>query len=326
MKKKVPRFPKTIGVVTSPTGAAIRDILNVTKRRFCSAHVILYPVQVQGTRAPGEIAFAIDEMNRLGLGDVLIVGRGGGSTQDLWAFNDESVARAIAGSKIPIISAVGHEVDFTIADYVADLRAATPSSAAELVVQSKAELLEKHELTLSRLKRGMRQALALREQRLNATETALRLNSPERPIQTFIQRLDDIDSRLRRAVAASCERKKRDISHLRLRILAAVPTNRIASSETQVQGLQSRLIAAMQVNLKLAESRHKSTLGSLNSLMPQNVIKRGYAICQDAATGKLVSRTVDARLGANILVKLHDGSLGCRIDDISRSQSDNGIK
>ncbi|MBU1487387.1 exodeoxyribonuclease VII large subunit, partial [bacterium] len=139
-KRPIPLLPRRVGVITSPTGAAIRDILNVSERRFANIRILLYPVRVQGREAPGEIAEAISVMNELNLVDVLIVGRGGGSLEDLWAFNEETVARAIFASKIPIISAVGHETDFTISDFVCDLRAPTPSAAAELVVKNKQDL------------------------------------------------------------------------------------------------------------------------------------------------------------------------------------------
>jgi len=216
-KKPIPKMPKTIGVITSPTGAAIRDILNVTRRRFCSAHIILYPVLVQGERAPEEIAHAIREMNRLEACDVLIVGRGGGAAIDLWAFNDEQVARAIADSQIPIISAVGHEIDFTIADFVADLRAPTPSAAAELVVQNRAELLARVNSLRSRVLRMMLDRLAFLGQRHKTLSTALRVNTPERPIELFMQRVDDINARLRRGIQTYLSRRRQQVSNLALR-------------------------------------------------------------------------------------------------------------
>ena len=323
-KKPIPKFPKAIGVVTSPTGAAIRDILNVTRRRFCSAHVLLYPVQVQGQLAAGQIANAIAEMNRLALVDVLIVGRGGGSAQDLWAFNEEVVARAIYASEIPVISAVGHEVDFTISDYVADLRAPTPSAAAELVVQSQAELMKRADAFKRQLVQMVHQKLALTKQRIQATKTSLRLNSPERTIETSIQRLDEIHSRMHRGVISAIQRTEANVSHLTRRLVTLAPTQRIGSELSKVDAIGNRLTAAMNSRLKLAVAGHAAMHERLVSLMPQNVIKRGYAICQDSSSGKIVSRTRHTQVGANLIVSLHDGSLSCEVEDISRAFGEDG--
>jgi len=326
-KKPIPKMPKTIGVITSPTGAAIRDILNVTRRRFCSAHIILYPVLVQGERAPEEIAHAIREMNRLEACDVLIVGRGGGAAIDLWAFNDEQVARAIADSQIPIISAVGHEIDFTIADFVADLRAPTPSAAAELVVQNRAELLARVNSLRSRVLRMMLDRLAFLGQRHKTLSTALRVNTPERPIELFMQRVDDINARLRRGIQTYLSRRRQQVSNLALRHRALVPTEKIAAAHSVVQGYESRMARAMRNRFELASTHYQALHDHLMSLKPQNVLRRGYAICQDAASGKPLSRARDVRLGAPIIVTLSDGSLGCEVNDISisRNSSNNGI-
>ncbi|HUT03812.1 MAG TPA: exodeoxyribonuclease VII large subunit [bacterium] len=320
-KRPVPKMPKTIGIVTSRTGAAIRDILNVTRRRFCSAHIILYPVLVQGERAPGEIAHAIKELNRLDACDVLIVGRGGGAAIDLWAFNDEQVARAIAGSKIPIISAVGHEVDFTIADFVADLRAPTPSAAAELVVQNRAELLVRVNSLRSRVLRMMLDRLAFVRQEHKTLFAVLRLNTPERPIELFMQRVDDIDARLQRGIQGYLDRRTQQASHLALRHRTLVPTEKIAAARSVVQSYESRMAASMRGTVDLSSTRYRALHDRLISLKPQNVMSRGYAICQDAASGKPLSRARDARLGAAIIVTLSDGSLGCQVNDISISQN-----
>ncbi len=324
-KRPIPKMPKTIGVVTSRTGAAIRDILNITRRRFCSAHIILYPVLVQGDKAPGEVSHAIDEMNRLALVDVLIVGRGGGAAIDLWAFNEECVARAIARSEIPIISAVGHEVDFTIADFVADLRAPTPSAAAELVVQNRAELLSKADSFRGRLLRMTLDRLAFVRERHKTMSAALRLNSPERPIQLLMQRLDEFDARLRRGALAYIERRRQNVSALSARNQSLKPTVKIAAMTSVLEGYDSRLSAVMQAKLELLGTRCDAAHNRLISLKPQNVIRRGYAICQNAATGKPVSRARDTHIGAAILVTLSDGNLGCQVNDISISQdaSDN---
>ena len=196
-KQPIPVLPKKIGVVTSATGAAIRDILNVVNRRFANVQILIAPVRVQGAEAPGEIADAIAMLNRLPDVDVLIVGRGGGSMEDLWAFNEEVVARAIFASRIPIISAVGHEIDFTIADFVADLRAPTPSAAAELVVQNKANLVH----TVAVLTTRLRQTFLHQFQREKEAVAQLqrRLPDPKRRVNELQQRIDDLFQRLGRA-------------------------------------------------------------------------------------------------------------------------------
>ncbi|GAK54400.1 exodeoxyribonuclease 7 large subunit [Candidatus Moduliflexus flocculans] len=196
-KKPIPILPKKIGVVTSATGAAIRDILNVVNRRFANVQILIAPVRVQGAEAPGEIANAIAMLNRLPDVDVLIVGRGGGSMEDLWAFNEEVVARAIFASRIPIISAVGHEIDFTIADFVADLRAPTPSAAAELVVQNKANLIHTVNVLTTRLRQNFFHELQRRKER--AAQLRRRLPDPKRRVNELQQRIDDLFQRLGRA-------------------------------------------------------------------------------------------------------------------------------
>jgi exodeoxyribonuclease VII large subunit len=197
-KKPIPPLPRRIGVVTSPTGAAIRDILNVLGRRFAGAHVIVAPVRVQGREAPGEIREAIGQINRLGNVDVMIVGRGGGSMEDLAGFNDEGVARAIFDSEVPVISAVGHETDFTIADFVADLRAPTPSAAAELVARERLALLERVTDLRSQLGRATANRLERSRLRLEALASSYVLTQPLARVQTLAQRVDDLTSALAR--------------------------------------------------------------------------------------------------------------------------------
>ena len=205
-KRPIPLLPKKIGVVTSPTGAAIRDILNIVNRRFANVHVLIAPARVQGADAPAEIVRAIEMLNRLPDVDALIVGRGGGSLEDLWAFNEECVARAIFASRIPVISAVGHEIDFTIADFVADLRAPTPSAAAELVVRNKADLAQTLDAQHARLKQAMRHLLD--RSRAAAAHAARRVSDPRRRVNELQQRVDDLSQRLARAMRRALERKQ----------------------------------------------------------------------------------------------------------------------
>ncbi|MBM2838394.1 MAG: exodeoxyribonuclease large subunit [Deltaproteobacteria bacterium] len=215
-KRPIPSVPKKVGVITSPTGAAIRDMLHIMDRRFANLHILIYPVRVQGVEAPPEIIQAIRDMNGIPDLDVIIVGRGGGSIEDLWAFNDEGVARAIYNSRVPVISAVGHETDFTIADFVADLRAPTPSAAAELVVQNKADIEERLKTLYKRLCHISKGRLTLLNSHLKNIEG--RLRSPIDRVRQFSQRLDDMTLRLnlsiRQKLDFSEKKLERDISLL----------------------------------------------------------------------------------------------------------------
>lgn len=209
-KKPLPLLPRCVGIVTSPSGAAIRDILNILRRRFANLRIILAPVRVQGAEAPGEIAAAIERFNRHGMAEVLIVGRGGGSIEDLWAFNEEMVARAIAASRIPIISAVGHETDFTIADFVADLRAPTPSAAAELVVANRADLAARIDGLTRRLVQAIMARLDSARLRLEGLVNSYAMRSPLDRLAQARQRLDDLTLRLSElAVGALRDRRQR---------------------------------------------------------------------------------------------------------------------
>ena len=195
-KRAIPRFPKTVGVITSPTGAAIHDILNVVNRRFCGTHILLYPVKVQGEDAAEEIAAAIEAMNQQAEVEVLIVGRGGGSLEDLWAFNEEPVARAVFGSRIPVISAVGHETDWTICDLVADLRAPTPSAAAELVVSSRVELEENLRDRKDRLDAAIRGMFERCQEKLSDMASSAAFRQPQYLLERFTGRVDELARRL----------------------------------------------------------------------------------------------------------------------------------
>jgi len=222
-KKPVPKFPRVVGVVTSPTGAAIRDILNVVGRRFYGTEILLNPVRVQGEGAAEEIARAIGEMNRIGNVDVLIVGRGGGSLEDLWAFNEEVVARAIFASKIPVISAVGHEIDWTICDWVADLRAPTPSAAAELVVQNREEIKIRLADLTARMRQGMFFLTEDRRHQLEGLESSYALKQPLNLVYQYSQRLDEWVRQLQNYARAGLSNKEHGFRRLAGRLEALSP-------------------------------------------------------------------------------------------------------
>ncbi len=222
-KKPIPKFPKVVGVITSPTGAAIRDILNVIHRRFCGTSVLLNPVQVQGASAAGQIARAIEEMNALGGVDVLIVGRGGGSIEDLWAFNEEIVARAVYGSKIPVISAVGHEIDWTICDFVADLRAPTPSAAAELVTQSSQELQRQVRDIGLRMRSSVAALYREKYDQWKSLEESYAFKQPRMLIQQYSQRLDELFRQLQNYLKSLVAAKAQGFQTLAGRLNALSP-------------------------------------------------------------------------------------------------------
>jgi exodeoxyribonuclease VII large subunit len=222
-KRPIPRFPKTVGVITSPTGAAIHDILNVVNRRFCGTHILLHPVKVQGEGAAEEIALAIETMNEHSEADVLIVGRGGGSLEDLWAFNEEPVARAVFGSRIPVISAVGHESDWTICDLVADLRAPTPSAAAELVVSSRLELEERLRGSKERLDFAMNRMFERYQEQLSNLAESAAFRQPRYLLDQFTGRVDELGRRMEGRLAALTDSKNQAFQGIMGRLNALNP-------------------------------------------------------------------------------------------------------
>lgn len=222
-KRPIPAFPKVVGVITSPTGAAIRDILNVVNRRFRGTAVLIYPARVQGEGSADEIVAGIQEMNRLGEADVLIVGRGGGSLEDLWAFNEEKVARAVYDSKIPVISAVGHEIDWTICDFVADLRAPTPSAAAELVVQNRAALETTLSDYVSRLNQAMSHLMRIKHEALETLQSSYAFRQPLNYTQQLSQQVDELARQLQNYSKTLVQSKKQEFQNLMGRLNALSP-------------------------------------------------------------------------------------------------------
>ncbi|MCD1260690.1 exodeoxyribonuclease VII large subunit [Paenibacillus athensensis] len=313
-KKPIPRFPRAIGVITSPTGAAVRDIIITLQRRFPSVPVLLYPVLVQGAQAAPSIVKAIEAMNRLGEADVLIVGRGGGSLEELWAFNEEAVARSIAGSAIPVISAVGHETDFTIADFVADLRAATPTAAAELAVPSRAELLQRLASQTQRLHRGLRQQLRRQEERLARLRRSPLLMNPRRQLlQEPAQRLDrlaeQLGYRMRQQLARAAERRMK----LDRKLSAFNPAEQAAFARHRLDAGQRRLLAAMQGLTRGKKQEWQAAVRHLDALSPLKVMQRGYSLAYDESERKLIRSVHEAQIGDVVKIRLQDGRLNCHV-------------
>ncbi|HVG76580.1 MAG TPA: exodeoxyribonuclease VII large subunit [Patescibacteria group bacterium] len=312
-KRPLPRFPRKIGIVTSPSGAALRDMLRIIGRRFGEVHIVLAPARVQGDGAAGEVAQGVRELNALGGVDVIIVGRGGGSLEDLWAFNDEMLARTIAASKVPVISAVGHEVDFTIADFVADVRAATPSNAAELVVREKRAVAESVGDLTVRLQRAMRRALGAHRDRLERTLGRRVLTDPGRPLRDLARRLDDARVRLRQVELATLGRAAHRFALAERGLRAANPVARTLRDRRALIDLQGRFTRALHRALDRSRHRLGSAAGRLDSLSPLAVLGRGYSLTLTPAQ-RIVRSWRDVSAGDAVRVLLHDGSLDCRVD------------
>ena len=275
-KKPLPRLPRRIGIVTSATGAAIHDILNVLNRRFANLEILIRPVRVQGEGAAAEIAEAIGDFNRYRDIDVMIIGRGGGSLEDLWAFNEETVARAIYASRIPVVSAVGHEVDFTIADFVADLRAPTPSAAAELVVRSKDEVESELTAMSHRLRMGMHSYLGGLFGAVEVLERSLK--DPTMLLGNLEQRLDSIQERLDNSVRACISRNIQQLASLHNHLRLVTPSLRIERARESLQVLVSRGENGLRRGLGRKHESTSVAAGRLHSLSPLLTMGRGYAI------------------------------------------------
>jgi exodeoxyribonuclease VII large subunit len=312
-KKLLPVFPKCIGIVTSPQAAALRDILNILQRRHHSVRVLIYPAQVQGDAAPTEVSAGIRYFNRAKKVDVIIVARGGGSAEDLAAFNHEGLARAVSASEIPVISAVGHETDFTIIDFVADLRAPTPSAAAELVIRSRQEIEEQTETLGLRLARAVRYRLLMARQLLTEAAQHGAFGRMMDGINRRQQRLDDLRFRLesseRRLIEQHRRRWERASGAVRhydaRRVLAGVHRNLAAQT--------AAMSSAMRTSLLRQRSRIEQLEHQLRALSPVAILDRGYALIFDSS-GKLVKNAAQVEVGDEISARLATGALTARVE------------
>ncbi|MBQ0757955.1 MAG: exodeoxyribonuclease VII large subunit [Amphritea sp.] len=312
-KKSIPETPRHLGIITSATGAAVHDILTVLKRRFPSLPVTLFPTAVQGTEAAGQIANAIRLANEDGRCDVLIVGRGGGSLEDLWPFNEEIVAQSIFHSEIPIISAVGHEVDVSIADFVADLRAPTPSAAAELISPDQQQILIRLNQLQQRLERAWHRSQTQRLQKLEWTRAMLR--HPGDKLKEQAQKLDDLELRMQRAVKTSVLQQKVRLNGLQQRYLRCAPAPRIDAAIQRTTELEKRLQTLIQSILKQNSLRLSGMAATLNSVSPLATLDRGYAIVQDQQ-GKVVQDITLLSPEDNIETRLSNGRFVSRVTKI----------
>ena len=318
-KAPLPRFPRTIGVITSPTGAAIHDILHILKRRFASLNVLLYPVRVQGDGSALEIAAAIDEMNRLAEVEVLIVGRGGGSLEDLWAFNEESVARAVYRSKIPVISAVGHETDWTICDFVADLRAPTPSAAAELVIASSEELRNQVAALSGRARRSIQVLLTARVARLESLRRAL--HDPRTMLGHLVQRTDDLTGRLALALRVAVARRRARFERMQDALRHNDPEHKIDAFRQMITLLVTRSEGLLLQRLDVHKQAFYDQAVRLEVLSPLKTLARGYAIASRADIGSVVSDAASLKIGEQLRIKFNLGEAGCRVESLETCKS-----
>lgn len=312
-KRPIPKLPKAIGVITSATGAAVRDILITLQRRHPSVPVLLFPVSVQGTGAAPSIVKAIETMNRLAEVDVLIIGRGGGSLEELWAFNEETVARSIAASRIPTISAVGHETDFTIADFVSDLRAATPTAAAELAVVSVHEWKAKLEQFEARLVQSLRMKLRGRTERLARLRKSPVFLNPRKYVLQQAQLLDVMKERLQSRAIRLAERSRERQTRLQEALARSHPGSKVALASKHLQQMSARLEAGMAGELKDRQRQLVASMRQLDALSPLKVMSRGYSLIYDEQGKKLVKSVSDVQLGDLVKVNVTDGQLECQV-------------
>ena len=315
-KKALPMVPQKIGVVTSPTGAVIRDILNIIARRFENIHLLLYPVRVQGEGASLEIAEAIAYFNDQTDVEVIIVARGGGSLEDLWAFNEERVARAIYASRIPIISAVGHETDYTIADFVADLRAPTPSAAAELAVRDKKETQQVLQSFQTRLEHQISQILG--EYRTHLSHFRKRLGDPRKRIQDYFLRTDEWLNRISLLVSWNLTRIRENYSHLKTKLDHQHPGQRIETLRRLIVLSQRQMDQTIRHILEIQKQKLQGRIGKLDSLSPLGILKRGYSITRKVPSGEILRNSSHANEGDRVEVTLHQGTLLCSVEKTER--------
>ncbi len=312
-KRPLPPFPRTVGIVTSPTGAVIRDFLNIVSRRHSGLNVLLYPVSVQGDSAPAEIVRALTDLNAARQVDLIVIARGGGSLEDLAAFNSEQVARAIAASSLPVVSAIGHETDFTISDFVADLRAPTPSAAAELVTAAQHNIAEHLAIFSNRLDRGMRLHLLQSRQWL----TALRADRAESRVAALLQRsaqrLDDLTFRLESASTAILRGHRTRVDALATACIRHDPRQSIARARLNLIDLQTRLNRSFENTLKRTALRLGSLEARLRALSPLSVLDRGYALVL-AADGTIVRSASQLNSGDLVSTQLAEGSFTSRVE------------
>jgi exodeoxyribonuclease VII large subunit len=322
-KRPLPAFPQRIGLITSPRGAVIADMLRVLGRRFPGLHIRLYPVRVQGEGAAGDLETALEYFGRTRWADLLIVGRGGGSLEDLWPFNEERVARAIAASPIPVISAVGHETDFTIADFVADLRAPTPSAAAELAIRPRAEFIERVHNLEERLGRALRYKLVTMLQKFTELGIERPLALLRRRMDRASQHTDELDYQLRERMRRRLLEAERRLGAADARLRALDPRRQLAARRHRLLELRADLHRLLHLRLARLAGRLESLAAQLGHLSPLRVLERGYAIVQDEQ-GRLIRAASQTEPGRRLRVRLHAGGLRVTVEQVMAGEAASG--
>ena len=321
-KRPLPRFPRRVGIVTSPRGAAIADMVQILTRRFPGLHIRLFPALVQGPGSVEEVVRGIEYFSRTAWPDLIIVGRGGGSLEDLWTFNEEAVARAIAGCRVPVVSAVGHETDVTIADYVADLRAPTPSAAAEMVVPTRDDLLDRVQVARGKAAQGLRYRLAMLERRLRQQGIDRALSVLHRRVGRHLQRIDEQEYRMRERIRVAIDSRERSRRMLEIRLRRFDVRPRLASDRRRMEAAHTAALQTMRTRLDRRRSRLEQLAAKLSQLSPLRILERGYAIVSNEAG--IVKDAAEAPVGSAIHVRLAKGALDAVVEATRMDTDKNG--
>ncbi|WP_348262167.1 exodeoxyribonuclease VII large subunit [Telmatobacter sp. DSM 110680] len=316
-KRPLPTFPRSVGIITSPTGAVIRDFLNIVGRRHAGLTVIVCAAAVQGESAAGEVESALAQLNASGLVDLIVIARGGGSLEDLNAFNSELVARAILASKLPVVSAIGHETDFTIADFVADLRAPTPSAAAELITEAQYRVAERLELQTNRLERATRFQLLHARQRLEIIPLGRSERRTTAMLHRLGQQLDDFGFRIEASVSGLVRDRQRAVDELAADVLHHEPRQMLGRMRERLGVGETRLERSLERTMRRWTARIEALDGRLRSLSPLAVLERGYALVL-AEDGAVIRSTTQVAQGDRMRTRLSDGEFSSTVDGVVR--------
>lgn len=312
-KRRLPAYPRTIGLITSPTGAAVRDMITTLRRRYPQTGILLYPVLVQGSQAAASIAHAIMEMNRIGDADVLIVGRGGGSLEELWAFNEEVAVRAIAGSAIPIISAVGHETDFTLADFAADLRAATPTAAAELAVPHQAELRQQLTRSKQRIEQALLESVRRYRDKLQRLRRSPVFAQPHRYLLQRAERVDRLTEQMAYRMRRLSTRASDRLATADRMLIRHNPREQARQAGQRAAAASLQLKQSMIAMLKMRRHHLTSSIRHLDAISPLKVMQRGYSLVYDEQEHKLMNSIHQLQIGDIVKIRMTDGRIGCHV-------------
>ena len=312
-KLQIPKLPKKIGVITSPSGAAIRDVLSILKRRFPLLPIVIFPITVQGDNAAPDIENALKKANLRADCDVLILTRGGGSLEDLWAFNEEIVARAIHTSKIPIISAIGHETDTTIADFVSDIRAPTPSGAAEIVTPDQSELLNLLETTSRRIEHETNQYINSKSQSMDWLSKRLSQSSPLMTVRKQIEISGNLRKLLFSSIGHNLSLQTKAVDNFKFRLNNSSPTLKIQKAISHLSEMQLKITISTKSSLTKFNSQLTALGKTLDSLSPLKTLDRGYAVARDSKTKKIISNSEKVSINSRIDIKLAKGEIAAKV-------------